>query len=312
MYPFIQLFGLKIPSYGLMMAIALTVAILMSYFRAKKAGLDLDRFSNLAIIAVISGLVGAYLLYIFVTYPISQVWASIKDGSFSVFKNGGLVFYGAVIGGFLGALIYLKIKKQSFLEHAAVIVVTIPLAHAIGRVGCFLAGCCFGREIDTCISVIYTNPIGDAPVGVPVFPVQLLESCLLLIIFALLLIYTRKNYKRISALFLYMLVYGVERFIIEFFRADTVRGIFFGLSTSQWISIALVVGGAVGMILALRKEKRMKSVQPAAAAPEEIAPASEESAPRSGSDDPASAADTAAESAVDGAKAEAPAESGNE
>ena len=257
MHPFIQIFSFKIPSYGLMMAIALTVAILFSYFRAKKAGLDLDRFSNLAIIAVLSGIICSYLLYIFVTYPIKEILASIGDGSFSVFKNGGLVFYGAVIGGFLGAFIYLKIKKQRFLDYAAVIVPSVPLAHAIGRVGCFLAGCCYGKCVDTPISVIYTDPIGGAPTGVPVFPIQLVETFCLLIIFAVLLIYTRRDLKRRSVLFLYMVIYGIERFIIEYFRYDEIRGIFLGLSTSQWISIALVIGGIVGFILLSRAEKNM-------------------------------------------------------
>ena len=256
MHPFIQILGLKIPSYGLMMAVALIAALLFCYFRSKKAGLDLDIFSNVAVIAIASGLVGSYLLYIFVTYPISEIWASIKDGSFSAFKHGGLVFYGAIIAGFLAAFIYLKAKKQRFLDYAAVIVVSVPMAHAIGRVGCFLAGCCYGRCIDTPISVIYKNPIGGAPTGVPVFPIQLVESCCLLVIFAILLIYTRKNVLRRSSLFLYMLLYGIERFILEYFRYDEIRGIFLGLSTSQWISIGMVVGGIIGFVLLYRYEKK--------------------------------------------------------
>lgn len=256
MHPFIQIFGLKIPSYGLMMAIALISALLFCYFRSKKAGLDLDIFSNVAVIAIASGLVGSYLLYIFVTYPLSEIWASIKDGSFSTFKHGGLVFYGAIIAGFLASFIYLKAKKQRFLDYAAVIVVSVPLAHAIGRVGCFLAGCCYGRCIDTPISVIYKNPIGGAPTGVPVFPIQLVESCCLLVIFVILLLYTRRNLLKRSTLFLYMLLYGIERFILEYFRYDEIRGIFLGLSTSQWISIAMVIGGIIGFILLYRYEKK--------------------------------------------------------
>ena len=255
MHPFIEILGLRIPSYGLMMAIALITALLISYFRAKKAKLDLDVFSNMAIIAIICGLAGAYLLYVFVTYPIKEIWNSIVTGSFEVFKNGGLVFYGAIIAGFLAAFVYLKIKKQRFLDYAACIVPSVPLAHAIGRVGCFLAGCCYGRCIDTPISVIYKNPIGGAPVGVPVFPIQLVESCCNIVIFIILLLYTRKNIKRRSVLFLYMLLYGIERFFLEYGRYDEIRGIFLGLSTSQWISIAMVVGGIVGFVLLHRHEK---------------------------------------------------------
>ncbi len=253
MYPFIT-----IPSYGLMMAIALIAAILLSYYRVKKAKLDLDVFSSLAIIAIACGLLGGYLLYIFVTYPISKIIGCIGDGSFEVFKKGGLVFYGAIIGGVLSALIYLKVKKQKFLDYAAAIVPAIPLAHAIGRVGCFLAGCCYGKVCDTPISVIYTNPVGGAPTGVPVFPIQLVESACNLVVFAILLIYTGREIKKGSVIFLYMILYGIERFILEYFRADEIRGIFLGISTSQWISIALIVGGIVGFVLMYMHEKKKK------------------------------------------------------
>lgn len=169
MYPYINLFGLSIPSYGLMIALAFIAAILIAYHRTNKAGLDTDALLTLAIITLTCGLAGSYLLYIFVTYSLSEIWGSIVDGSFSVFKSGGLVFYGGLIVGVLSGWIYLHAKKASFYEYAAVIVPAIPLAHAIGRIGCFLAGCCYGRIVDTPISVYYRNPIGGAPVGVPVF-----------------------------------------------------------------------------------------------------------------------------------------------
>ena len=90
MYPYINLFGLSIPSYGLMMALAFIAAILIAYYRTSKAGLDTDALLTLAIITLTCGLAGSYLLYIFVTYSLSEIWGSIVDGSFSVFKSGGL------------------------------------------------------------------------------------------------------------------------------------------------------------------------------------------------------------------------------
>lgn len=152
-------------------------------------------------------------------------------------------------------------KKASFYEYAAVIVPAIPLAHAIGRIGCFLAGCCYGRIVDTPISVCYHNPIGGAPVGVPVFPIQLVESACNILVFVILLIYTRKRLKAGSVLFLYAILYGIERFCLEYFRADEIRGIFLGLSTSQWISIAMIIFGIVGFVLARRRENRINKVQ---------------------------------------------------
>ena len=273
MHPYIDVFGwFKIPSYGLMMAIALITAILFSYFRAKKAKLDLDVFSNLAIIAIACGLLSAYLLYLFVTYSVKEIFASIANGSFSVFKDAGLVFYGAIIGGVLSALIYLKIKKQKFFEYAACIVPSIPLAHAIGRVGCFLAGCCYGKCVETPISVVYpANAITDVPTGVPVFPIQLVESACNIIVFIILLIYTGREMKKGSVIFLYMILYAIERFVLEYFRADEIRGIFLGLSTSQWISIAIFIGGIFGFILLYICEKKKKN----STAEPEIQPAKE-------------------------------------
>lgn len=265
MHPFIHVFGLKIPSYGLMMAIAFITAILISYIRAKKAGKNPDTILDLAIAAIILGLGSAYLLYIFVTYPLSEIWNSIKSGSFAVFKDGGLVFYGGVIGGALAVIGYLKlIKKERVWDYAAIIVPTIPLAHALGRVGCFLAGCCYGKCVETPISVIYENPIGGAPVGVPVFPIQLVEAACNIVVFLILMLYVGKKLKRGSVLFLYMILYGIERFVLEYFRYDEIRGIFLGLSTSQWISIAMVIIGVIGMALTYKKESlslKMQSIE---------------------------------------------------
>lgn len=260
MHPFIHIFGLSIPSYGLMMALAFILAILISYSRAKKAGKKADVILDLAIAAIIIGLGCAYLLYIFVTYSLSDIWNSIKTGSFDVFKSGGLVFYGGVIGGALAVIGYLKlIKKEPVREYAAIIVPTIPLAHAIGRVGCFLAGCCYGKCVDTAISVIYKHPIGGAPVGVPVFPIQLIESACNIVVFIILMLYVGRQFKRGSVLFLYMILYGIERFVLEYYRFDEIRGIFLGLSTSQWISIAMLAIGIVGLVLSIRREKSIPS-----------------------------------------------------
>jgi len=262
MHPFIHVFGLKIPSYGLMMAIAFITAIVFSYIRAKKAGKNPDTILDLAIAAIILGLGSAYLLYIFVTYPLSEIWNSIKSGSFAVFKDGGLVFYGGVIGGALAVIGYLKlIKKERVWDYAAIIVPTIPLAHALGRVGCFLAGCCYGKCVHTPISVIYENPIGGAPVGVPVFPIQLVEAACNIVVFVILMLYVGKKLKRGSVLFLYMILYGIERFVLEYFRYDEIRGIFLGLSTSQWISIAMVIIGVIGMALTYKKESLSLKLQ---------------------------------------------------
>lgn len=256
MYPFINVFGISIPTYGLCFSLGLLLALLISYARIKKAGLNEDKFLNLAIISIFTGMICAYLLYIFVTYPLSEIIESITSGSFAVFKELGLVFYGGLIGGVVSGVIYCIRAKLRFFDYAAVIVPVIPLAHAVGRIGCFLAGCCFGKVIDTPISVYYSHPTGGAPIGVPVFPIQLLEAALNLIIFAVLLVYTRKSLKKYSVLPLYLGLYSIVRFSVEFGRADEFRGIWLGLSTSQWISILLLIVSVILFIIFNMKEKR--------------------------------------------------------
>lgn len=256
MYPFINVFGISIPTYGLCFSLGLLLALLISYIRIKKAGLNVDKFLNLAVIVIFTGMICAYLLYIFVTYPISEIIHSITSGSFAVFKELGLVFYGGLIGGVVSGVIYCVRAKLRFFDYAAVIVPVIPLAHAVGRIGCFLAGCCFGKVVDTPISVYYSHPAGGAPTGVPVFPIQLVEAALNLIIFAILLIYTRRSLKKYSVLPLYLGLYSIVRFGVEFGRADEFRGIWLGLSTSQWISILLLIASVVLFIVFNLREKR--------------------------------------------------------
>lgn len=192
MYPYINLFGLSIPSYGLMMALAFIAAILIAYHRTNKAGLDTDALLTLAIITLTCGLAGSYLLYIFVTYSLSEIWEALLTAA-SVFSKAADWYSTEGSSSACFPVGYICTQKASFYEYAAVIVPAIPLAHAIGRIGCFLAGCCYGRIVDTPISVYYRNPIGGAPVGVPVFPIQLIESACNILVFVILLIYTRKR-----------------------------------------------------------------------------------------------------------------------
>ena len=136
---------------------------------------------------------------------------------------------------------------------------SVPLAQAFGRVGCFLAGCCYGCETDLPIGVIYTNPVGGVPTGVPLLPVQLIETVMNLILFALLMLYdkkTRNKQHRMTMPCLYGIGYGVIRFILEYFRYDSIRGFLLGLSTSQWISILIFALCVTGILIMKRKPRR--------------------------------------------------------
>jgi phosphatidylglycerol:prolipoprotein diacylglycerol transferase len=172
----------------------------------------------------------------------------IRDGSNPGFwtienwKNmlpGGGVFYGGLIGGLIAALIYIRKNKLDFWEVTDILVPSVLLFHTFGRLGCFFAGCCYGGEATW--GITFTHSL-IAPKGVSLIPVQLFEAGFnLLVLIAILIVRPERKRPRIL-LPLYLMVYAIGRFVLEFFRGDIGRGIYL-LSTSQWISLLIFPAG---------------------------------------------------------------------
>lgn len=257
MCPYISLFGRQIPSYGLCMAIGIIVSGSISFAEAKRKHLDTDSWIIIAACAIGTGLLGAKILYLFVSCDIKEVFAQLFRGDISGLINSGQVFYGGLIGGIFGALIGRAIsgEKERFAEYCNVTVLSIPIGHAFGRLGCFLGGCCYGAPYSGIFAVTFPQ------IGVlePVFPVQLLEAILNIGIFLLLVTVNRKQHQGYYLLYVYIIAYAVVRFILEYYRGDEIRGIAQGLSTSQWISIVLFTGSMLLMLLSKGSEKRHAS-----------------------------------------------------
>ena len=226
------------------------------FVRARKNKLDIDSLIVIAACAVGLGLVGAKLLYLFVSCDINEVFERLSRGDISDLAGGGQVFYGGLIMGIIGAFLGVRISGScgETALYCDAVVPAIPLGHAFGRIGCFLAGCCYGAPYTGFCAVTFPS------VGVtePVFPIQLLEAVLNLIIFAILLIPRKRLKSGFATLYLYLTLYSVVRFTLEFFRGDEIRGFAQGLSTSQWISIGLFVCGFV-LILITAKQKKLAS-----------------------------------------------------
>ena len=206
--------------------------------------------SNCGIYGVIGGFLGAKILYVIVEFK-----TFIKDPK-TVLGSEGFVVYGGIIAGFLTAIVYCRIKKLYFLEYFDLAVASISMAQGFGRIGCFLAGCCYGRETTSRFGVVFPEG-GLAPAGVKLIPTQLISSAGDFLIMIVLLLYYRKNKKDGTpgnVGFLYMLLYGVGRFLVEFLRNDN-RGGAWMFSTSQWISMVIVAGG---IVLYLVNKKRHK------------------------------------------------------
>lgn len=249
--------NIPIYSYGLMVALGCLAALFVGEYRFKKHKLDDEIVIDLLIICAFTGFLGAKLLYIIVEFD-----EFIKN-PMQVIGSSGFVVYGGIITGVLAGYIYTRIKKLNFMNVFDLVMPEVALAQAFGRIGCFMAGCCYGRETDSFLGVVFPAD-SLAPYGVKVLPTQLFSAAgdfLIAIILVVLADYVYKNVKKQGAKKFghvygdmgcaYMLLYGVGRFLIEFLRDDA-RGVVGILSTSQFISIFIVLFG-IGLMIYNRK-----------------------------------------------------------
>ena len=256
----ITFFGIELPTYAICMYLGVALAALVAVILAKKRE-TVTTFDVVvsAIYTMIGAMTGAKLLYLAVSWEnvvsyIDAMGYGFWDSFFYV-VNSGFVFYGGFIGGFLGLMLYLWQFKRRKSDFFTIYAVVLPLGHAIGRVGCYLGGCCYGMESDSILAVdfpIYPS-LADSPV-VSRLPVQLFEAVALLLLFVLLLVvYYRFTKHKTLALGVYLIVYPIIRFLLEFLRGDALRGRFLLFSTSQWISLGILA--VTGVLLYLMQQK---------------------------------------------------------
>lgn len=252
-YAYINLFGLNIPSYGLCMAVGFFLCSFLIVSRARRCHLIIEDIIIFLAVVVGSALVGGGILYIVVSYRLDEIAEYIKNLDFSFITNGGIVFYGGLIGGIIGGFLTVKILKIDLLSLEKCVVPFIAPGHAIGRIGCLLAGCCYGME--------YNGPFavksGFVASDISLFPVQALEAVLDLMIFPFLLWYSRKVKVKYRLLTLYLICYSSIRLITECFRGDAIRGGYLGISTSQWISLIILPLSVCALAVSYKKTRDM-------------------------------------------------------
>ncbi|MCK5099037.1 MAG: prolipoprotein diacylglyceryl transferase [Desulfobacteraceae bacterium] len=238
MHPILLKIGsITLYTYGFFVALGFFTAIIMSRIFAKKNNIDPQTMTDLIFTILISALIGARLMYVIINF------AYYRNDLISVFKlwDGGLVFYGGFIASVIGSYIFIRIKKLNLLKTADMIAPGIALGHAVGRVGCFFAGCCYGKTCSKPWAVTFSNSDSLAPLGVHLHPTQLYSVFSNLSIFLiLLLIYKMKKFHG-QVFFSYLLIYSIFRSYIETFRGDF-RGDFFGFPISVSQGISLVIG----------------------------------------------------------------------
>ncbi len=240
MHPFLHIGNISLPMYGLCTMVG-TVFALIAVFRLRKKGSPLseDNLLDALIWAILLGFLCSKILYFIVEPPqMPHSWAELWD-----LITAGLVFYGGLLGGLLG-LVFVSLKtKKHIITYADLMTPCFCLAHAGGRIGCLMAGCCYGME--------YTGPCAVVLDGVSRLPTQPMEAAFLVILSGILMAIYLKKPRRGTVTGWYMVLYAVWRFGIEFFRADF-RGNVGPLSTSQFISLFIF---AFGVYLLIRSRK---------------------------------------------------------
>lgn len=238
MYPYIDIFGLKFAVYDIFAFVGFVVQYLVFMHIVKKRGGLALCAREVQLISLFGGAVGMKLLYALTRY---DIWnTATPDVIF-----GGGVFYGGLFGAVLSGLAVLKIKGVEKSPYTDAGAVALPLFHSFGRCGCFFSGCCYGIE----------SECGFTINGVRRFPVQLLSAFLLFVLFCVLFLLFKKNFFKGRLLYIYLILYAIGRFLIEFLRGDDIRGKIWIFSTSQLISIFLLM---ILLILYLNNAKENK------------------------------------------------------
>ena len=225
--------------YGLMIAIGILAAYVTAEYRAKKHGLDPDKIFYLVIWAVVGGFAGAKVLYF-----LTRLKDIMENPRVLLDLADGFVVYGGIIGGIFSAMAYCKIKKMPFLKYFDLVMPSVALAQGFGRIGCFLAGCCYGRETDSALGIVFHNS-SYAPNDVKLLPTQLISSGLDFLLCAVLILLDRKKKGDGQIAGAYLVLYSIGRFILEFYRGDLIRGNVGALTTSQFIAIFVAMAGVV-------------------------------------------------------------------
>ena len=258
-----QLGPLTLRAYGLMMALGFACAWYAAVRLSRGTHRNADYLSNLVVWMMLAGVIGARLAYV------AEHWTQeFADHPVAVIRidQGGLMFYGGVIGAALALFVFVRRRRESFLGLSDLLLAVLPLGHAFGRIGCFLNGCCHGRISQSCLAVTFPahSPAwwlhvsagaipADATRSAPVLPTQLFETGANLLLFIVLYRLYRRTQNRTGVVTAtYLMTYPVIRFLIEPLRGDLRMQVAGFWSIGQFISILLFVTGAGLLVWRLR------------------------------------------------------------
>ena len=247
----------SLPTYGVLVATGVIVGLFVAAKLSQQQGQDPEKAWNLGIYAVLAAIVGAKVLMIINDLP--RYAAHPREiFSLGVLQAGG-VFFGGVLTALAVSVWYIRANHMPVLRTSDAFAPGLALGHAIGRIGCFAAGCCYGKPTSHWWGVTFTNPLAGqwvgTPLNVPIEPTQLFESAIEFVNFLFLFWLIKRKTFEGQVIGSYLFIYGVARYFIEFIRDDPERGNFFGIMTgTQFIAICLVIAGGLLWVRRARLE----------------------------------------------------------
>jgi len=237
MHPVLVRFGpLTIHTYGVLVAAGFLLGLALAVKQAKKEGIPQERIIDIGFYVLVAAIVGSRLFFVavnaghYLKHPLDifKIW------------EGGLVFYGGLILALPSALWYIRKHHLDGWRITDIFAPSIAIGHAVGRIGCFAAGCCHGRLCELPWAVTFHDPESLATTGIPLHPTQLYESAGEFLNFLILITLRRYQSFKGQLFWTYIFLYSVLRFVVEFFRGDEARGYLFGgISVSQGISVIM-------------------------------------------------------------------------
>jgi len=247
MYPVLVRIGpLTVHTYGVLVAAGFLFGLAFAVKQAKKEGVPSERIIDIGFYVLLSAIVGSRLFFVimnarhYVKHPLDvlRIW------------EGGLVFYGGFALAILVAIFYIRKYRLDYWSIADIFAPSLAIGHAVGRIGCFTAGCCYGMPARVPWAVTFLHSESIAPTGIPLHPTQLYEAAAEFVNFLILTSLRRHRLFKGQLFWTYVFLYAVLRFVVEFFRGDEARGFIIGrFSVSQGIS---VVAGFVALMVIIR------------------------------------------------------------
>ncbi|MCX6097049.1 MAG: prolipoprotein diacylglyceryl transferase [Caldiserica bacterium] len=277
MHPIALVIGsLTIRWYGVMIAVSIAISITIVYVESRRQGINTDDVLDLAIVAVIGGILGARIGWI-LTSP-DVLWYLAHPLRILAIWEGGLSYFGGILGGVIAAHFMVRRRRMGFWRMADIIAPLLALSFGIGKIGCWLNGCCGGTATTSWLGVIFTNPLSECDLlNQKIWPAQLFNSAFGFLAFAVLFWVVRKRKHYDGQVFVwYLYLYGATSFVVEFFRYIPVHVL--RLTPNQWTDITII---AVGIIASLILRRRL-GVSPV---PSQRSETLDETAPDTGESD---------------------------